>query len=120
MTEWKKEYKLEFRPLDAPPIIVPSITVEVYLAVGREQAERLKIRREIEPELPDAHRVYDNVWDLPKEWSVKGKYWWEWKIPKDRIEDAMAILYPNGADYPYMQALDMIEGDHFYLIVWDD
>ena len=38
-----KEYELEFRPLDAPPIIVPSITVEVYLAVGKEQAERLKV-----------------------------------------------------------------------------
>ncbi len=71
MTEWKREYKLEFRPLGAPPIIVPSITVEVYLAVGKEQAERLRIRREIEPELPYAHDAYHNVWDLPKEWLVK-------------------------------------------------
>lgn len=120
MTEWKREYKLEFRPLGAPPIIVPSITVEVYLAVGKEQAERLRIRREIEPELSYAHDAYHNVWDLPKEWLVKEGYSSEWRIPKYRIEDAMAVLYPKGTDYPYKQALDMIEVDHFYLIAWDD
>ena len=119
MTERKREYKLEFRPLDAPPVSVPFITVEVYLAVGKEQAERMKIRREIQPELPGM-RVYDRVWDLPKEWLAEEGYCSEWRIPKDRIEEAMAVLYPEGTDYPFKQALDMIEGDHFFLIAWDD
>ena len=115
-----KEYRLEFRSLDAPPVIVPSITVEVYLAVGKEQAERLRIRREIEPELPDAHSVYHRVWDLPKEWVGEEGYSWEWRIPKERVGEAMTVLYPDGTDFPYGQALDMIEGDDFYLIAWDD
>ncbi len=115
-----KEYKLEFRPLDAPPVIVPSISVEAYLAVGKEQAERMRIRREIESELPDARDVYFRTRDLPKEWLVKKGYSSEWSIPKDRAGEAMAILYPDGTDYPFPRALDMIEGDRFYPITWDD
>ena len=43
-----------------------------------------------------------------------------WKIPKDRIEEIARLLRLDKSDYPYMSALEMIDGDFFWIIAWDD
>ena len=43
-----------------------------------------------------------------------------WKIRKDRIEEIARNLHLDKTDYPYKTALEMIDGDYFWIIAWDD
>ena len=61
----EKKNGLYFRKANAKPIVVPSYSVETYFAVSEEQAERERIKRCIEPELPDNHHVYSEMHGLP-------------------------------------------------------
>ena len=61
-----KDYTLYLRDLDAPPIIVPSYSVETYFAISEEQANRMHVGRCINPELPNASHVYSQMHSLPE------------------------------------------------------
>ena len=71
----------------------------------------------------DNHHVYSAMHKLPdslyesKEFTMGSTIW---KIRKDRIEEIARILHLDKADYPYMTALEMIDGDYFWIIAWDD
>ena len=119
----KQKNCLYFRDADAPPIVVPSYSVETYFAVSEEQAEKEHIKRCIHPELPNNHYVYSEMHSLPDSlYESKDCYEGEtiWKIPKDRIEEIARLLRLDKSDYPYMSALEMIDGDFFWIIAWDD
>ena len=119
----EKKKELYLRKANAKPIVVPSYSVETYFAVSEEQAERENIKRCINPELPDNHHVYSAMHKLPdslyesKEFTLGSTIW---KIRKDRIEEIARILHLDETDYPYMTALEMIDGDYFWIIAWDD
>lgn len=118
-----KEIRLTLRDADAPPVPVPSYSVETYFALGEEQAERAHVKRCIEPELPDHRRVYSAMHSLPDSLYESREYgpgWTEWKIRKNRIEEVAAFIGLSGTSYPYRDALDMIEGAFFWIIAWDD
>ena len=118
-----KNYKLHFVDAKAKSITVHSYSVETYFAVGEEQAEREHIKRCIQPELPDNHHVYSAMFDLTedlyesKEFDIGRTIW---KIRKDRIDEVARLLRLDQEGYPYMSALEMIEGDYFWVISWDD
>ena len=38
----------------------------------------------------------------------------------ERIEEVARLLRLDQEGYPYMSALEMIEGDYFWVISWDD
>ena len=118
-----KDYTLRLRKIDAPPIVVPSYTVETYFAISEEQADKLQTRRCIDPELPNAHDVYSKMHDLPEtlyESKVHDGLETIWKIRKEKAEEVVQILGIDKSDYPYREALDFIEGDYFWIITWDD
>ena len=119
----EKKNGLYFRKANAKPIVVPSYSVETYFAVSEEQAERENIKRCICPELPDNHHVYSKMLDLPDDLYESKEYTMGstiWKIRKDRIEEIAEILRLDKTNYPYMTALEMIDGDFFWIIAWDD
>lgn len=119
----KQKNCLYFRDADAPPIVVPSYSVVTYFSVSEEQAEKEHIKRCIHPELPNNHYVYSEMHSLPDSlYESKDCYEGEtiWKIPKDRIEEIARLLRLDKSDYPYMSALEMIDGDFFWIIAWDD
>ena len=122
-TKMEKKNGLYFRKANAKPIVVPSYSVETYFAVSEEQAERENIKRCICPELPDNHNVYSTMLDLPDDLYESKEYTMGstiWKIRKDRIEEIAEILRLDKTNYPYMTALEMIDGDYFWIIAWDD
>ena len=41
-------------------------------------------------------------------------------IRKELAEDVVKRLGLDKTDYPYKEALDMIDGDFFWIIAWDD
>lgn len=117
------EYKLHLTDIDAPPIIVPGISVETYFALGEEQAGREHVRRCINPQLPDNHHVYSVMHDLPESMYESKEFTYSstiWKIKKENSDEIVQRLGLKDSDYPYEQALDMIEGDYFWIIAWDD
>ena len=119
----EKKNGLYFRKANAKATIVPSYSVETYFAVSEEQAKRKRIKRCICPELPDHHLVYSEMHSLSENlYESKERYAGKtvWKIRKDRIEEIAEILYLNKTDYPYMTAIEMIDGDYFWIIAWDD
>lgn len=125
MTQTKEsnKYILTLRAADAPPIVVPSYSVEVYFALSEEQAERERVERCIRPELPDAHHAYSAAHDLPERLYEKKEYGvisTAWKIRKENAEEVAALLGLDRSDYPYHEALDMIEGEYFWIVAWDD
>ena len=118
-----KEYKLALRAVDAPPVVVPSYSVEVYFALSEEQAEKERVDRCIWPELPDAHHAYSAAHNLPErlyEDKEYGTISTTWKIRKENAEEVVALLGLDQTAYPYHEALDMIEGEYFWIIAWDD
>jgi hypothetical protein len=118
-----RDYHLKLRDADAPPIIVPSYSVETYFALGEEQAEKEHVKRCISPELPDNHHVYSVMHSLPERlYESKERDWGStiWKIRKELAEDVVKRLGLDKTDYPYKEALDMIDGDFFWIIAWDD
>ena len=118
-----KTYELKLRDVDAPPIVVPSYSVETYFALGEEQAEKQRVRRCIYPELPDGHRVYSAMHSLPESMYRSKEYdrgATIWEIEKSRIEEFADCIGLNKTAYPYREALEMIQGEHFWIIAWDD
>ena len=118
-----KKTRLMILDADAPSIIVPSYSVETYFALGEEQAKKKHVHRCIHPELPDHHRVYFAMHSLSKtlyESMERGSIWTEWKFQKDRIEEVAAFIGLSETAYPYRDALDMIDGEYFWIIAWDD
>ena len=123
MTGDHREYKLTLRAADAPPIMVLSYSVEVYFALSEEQAERERVGRCIRPELPDAHHAYSAAHDLPGRLYEEKEYGListAWKIRKENAEEVAVLLGLDRSDYPYHEALDMIEGEYFWIVAWDD
>ena len=117
------EYKLRLKKESDPPVVVPWYSVETYFAIGEEQADRMGLKRCIEPELPDNHFVYSAMHDLPETmYESMERYDGsnEWKIRKDRLEEIAHYLRLDKAGFPYHEAMDMIEGDFFWIITWDD
>ena len=43
-----------------------------------------------------------------------------WKIQKKNWKDIIKILGLEKTDYPYRQALNMIEGEYFWIFAYDD
>lgn len=117
------ECKLKLKSINALPVIVPSYSVETYFAIGEEQAKRDGLERCIHPELPDHHHVYSAMHNMPdtlyEERVFEGGST-VWKFRKDRIEEVMEFIGIGKKSYPYEQALDMIEGEFFWIIAWDD
>ncbi len=123
MFDQKREYKLKLVDADAPPVMVLSYSVEVYFALGEEQAEREHVKRCIQPDLPDHFDVYMAMHHLPETLYETKTYRagsTVWKIKKEKIEEVVAFIGLNKSDYPYHEALDMIEGEYFWIIAWDD
>ena len=119
----KKEDRLYLFDADMPKIVVPSYSVETYFAIGEEQAIGAHVRRCIQPELPDGHRIYSAMHSLPEDLYESKEHDWgstTWKFRKERAEEIVKILGLDKTDYPYREALDMIDGDFFWIIAWDD
>ena len=118
-----REYKLKLRKIDAKPIVVPYYSVETYFAISEEQAERKHVGRCIYPDLPNHHKVYSAMHDLEEAlYEEKERYGGVtiWKIHKKNQKDIIKILGLEETDYPYSKALNMIEGDYFWIFAYDD
>lgn len=118
-----KSYKLYLKDKDTPAVVVSSYSVETYFAMSTEQAEREHVKRCIYPELPDNHHVYSAMHDLPKDLYVnkeRSGLLTIWKIKKDNIEEIAKLLRLDQNEYPYMEAMNMIEGSYFWIHAWDD
>ena len=118
-----REYKLKLRDIDAPPIVVLYYSVETYFAISEEQAERNHVGRCIHPDLPNHHKVYSAMHHLGESfYEEKERYegLTVWKIQKKNWKDIIKILGLEKTDYPYRQALNMIEGEYFWIFAYDD
>jgi len=119
-----EDYTLYLRDIDAPPIIVTAFPYEVHFAISEEPAERMHVLRCIEPELPDLqHQVRIKVHSLPEELYESKDHEGlvtTWKIRKENAEIVIRYLGIDKSDYPYEEALEIIEGDYFWIESWDD
>ena len=123
MFDQKREYKLKLVDADAPPVMVLSYSVEVYFALGEEQAEREHVKRCMQPEFPDNHHAYSAMHSLPESLYAEKEYARGatiWKISKGKAEEIADLLGLKKSNYPYHEALDMIEGEYFWIIACDD
>ena len=119
-----EDYTLYLRDIDAPPIIVTAFPYEVHFAMSEEQAQRLHVFRCIEPELPNFQcQVSINVHSLPEELYESKEHdglVTTWKIRKENAEKVVQSLGIDKSDYPYEEALEIIEGDYFWIMSFDD
>ncbi len=118
-----REYSLKLRDADVPSITVSAYSVETYFAISEKQAKKEHVKRCICPELPDSHYVYSAIHSLPENLYESKEHKWGstiWKIRKELADDVVKLLGLDKTDYPYKDALDMIAGDFFWIIAWDD
>ena len=120
---FNREYKLKIVDANKPAVMVPSYSVETYFAFSPEQAKKMHVKQCIEPELPDHHHAYDIMHSLPESMYESKDRWFpmtEWKIKKERMEELAQLLDLDKYGYPYREAIDMMEGDCFWVITYDD
>ena len=120
---FSREYKLKVVDADKPAIIVPSYSVETYFAFSPEQAKKMHVKQCIQPELPDHHHAYHVMHSLQESFYESKERWGietEWKIKKERMEELAQLLDLDKYGYPYKEVIDMIEGDYFWVISYDD
>lgn len=100
------------------------LMIEVYLAMGEEQAEREHRAVCLEPPLPDSSRIYlDEMDRIPEKLCISKTSGWEKEvcIKKEDIAQVLSIWYPNGIDDGnWRELVEKIEGDHVWIIGFGD